>query len=1083
MDRKWMRASRLSKEYEDGVDEFVRFTVEHANDPTKIICPCLKCCYGRQNAPHIVKDHLFCYGIDKSYTVWTRHGEVASQSTYCGSTSRDTSEFRNITSNEFVGDQFDDMVKAVEEDLHDCPEMFDKLKLDSEEPLYQGCKKFTRLSFTLKLYNLKASNGWSDKSFTELLKLLKEVLPDENVLPCKTYEAKQILCSIGMTYERIHACPNDCILYQNEYASYGMCPKCNAPRYKNTKLTSPAKVVWYFPIIPRFRRMFRSTVDAKLLTWHANERIKDGKLRHPADSPQWRKIDFDYPEFGEEARNLRLVLSTDGMNPHGNQRSSHSTWPVILMIYNLPPWLCMKRKYMMLTMLISGPKQPGNDIDVYLRPFIDDMKVLWHIGVEVYDGFEKETFVLKAMLFGTINDFPAYGNLSGYSTKGKTACPICEDNTCWERLQHSQKNVFLGHRRFLPIQHRYRTWRKAFNGKSEEGRAPMHLAGKQIFEKVDDLEVTFGKPFSKDLSKIGWKKKSIFFDLPYWEALYVRHFLDVMHIEKNVCDSVIGTLLNVPGKTKDGIKSRLDLSKMGIREELRPIKKGLRTYLPPASHTLSRKEKIAFCDLLSGIKVPDGYSSNIKNLVSMKDLKLIGLKSHDSHILIQHLMPVALRGILPKKVRATLIKLCLFFKTICSKVIDPGKLPELQKDAIVMVCELEMYFPPSFFDIMVHLIVHLVKEIQLCGPAFLRWMYPIERFMKILKGYVKSRSRPEGCIVERYITEEAVEFCTEFISNAESIGMPKSRHTGRMGGEGIIGNEIVDMPCTLYDQAHLYVLHNIDEVTPYIEYHKRLLRCSNRNKNEDWISKEHNRSFITWLKDHICSMLENDSDSVSERLRWLSKGPCRHVLSYNGYLINGHTFYTKDQDSRSTMQNSGVTLVAESMHVSSAKDKNPIYAKMHYYGIIERIYELDYTMFRVPIFSCNWVDNKNAVRLDEFGFTLVDLNRTSYKDEPFILASQARQIFFVTDPSDKRWSVVLPASKRNMYEEDEQEFEYDVEDTFPHHLSGNDESSGDIDHYVRIDHAEGIWVTSAVRDQYKYKHTRSNAKLLGKRKR
>lgn len=63
-----------------------------------------------------------------------------------------------------------------------------------------------------------------------------------------------MLSSIGMTYERIHACPNDCILYRNEYASLNMCPKCNASRFKSTKLTSPEKVVWYFPIIPRFRR-------------------------------------------------------------------------------------------------------------------------------------------------------------------------------------------------------------------------------------------------------------------------------------------------------------------------------------------------------------------------------------------------------------------------------------------------------------------------------------------------------------------------------------------------------------------------------------------------------------------------------------------------------------------------------------------------------------------------------------------------------------------------------------------------------------------------------------------------------------
>ena len=137
-------------------------------------------------------------------------------------------------SNESVADRFDEMVNAVEEDLHDCPEMFEKLKSDSEEPLYKGCTKFTKLSVTLKLYKLKAGNGWSDKSFTELLELLNEILPKDNVLPKRTYEAKKILCSIGMTYERIYACPNDCILFRNEYASLNMCPIDNARRFKNT---------------------------------------------------------------------------------------------------------------------------------------------------------------------------------------------------------------------------------------------------------------------------------------------------------------------------------------------------------------------------------------------------------------------------------------------------------------------------------------------------------------------------------------------------------------------------------------------------------------------------------------------------------------------------------------------------------------------------------------------------------------------------------------------------------------------------------------------------------------------------------
>jgi len=157
--------------------------------------------------------------------------------------------------------------------------------------------------------------------------------------------------------------------------------------------------------------------------------------------------------------------------------------------------------------------------------------------------------------------------------------------------------------------------------------------------------------------------------------------------------------------------------------------------------------------------VPQGYSSNFKRLVS-KDLKLIGLKSHDCHILMQQLLLVAIRDIMLEKVRHAITTLCFFFNAICSKAIDPTKLDDLENEAAIVLCQLEMYFPPSFFDIMIHLVVHLVREIRLCGPVYLRWMYPVERYMKILKGYAKNPYHPEASIVEKYIAEEAVEFYT-----------------------------------------------------------------------------------------------------------------------------------------------------------------------------------------------------------------------------------------------------------------------------------------------------------------------------------
>lgn len=181
-----------------------------------------------------------------------------------------------------------------------------------------------------------------------------------------------------------------------------------------------------------------------------------GLLRHPADSSQWKAFDSLYLDFWNEARNLRLGLASDGMNPFGNLSSNHSAWPVLLMIYNLPPWLCMKRKYIILCMMIAGPRQTGNDIDVYLTLLIEDLTKLWEHRVDVWDGNLRETFRLRAMVFCTINDYPTYGNLSVYSVKGHHACPICEKNMSFFQLKHGKKTIYTRHRRFLKHYHPYR---------------------------------------------------------------------------------------------------------------------------------------------------------------------------------------------------------------------------------------------------------------------------------------------------------------------------------------------------------------------------------------------------------------------------------------------------------------------------------------------------------------------------------------------------------------------------------------------------------------------------------------------------
>ncbi|KAL0554413.1 hypothetical protein IC582_008334 [Cucumis melo] len=270
------------------------------------------------------------------------------------------------------------------------------------------------------------------------------------------YEVKKMLGALGMEYEKIHACPNDCCLYRKDYANAIVCPECGESRWKygkdaNKKKKIPTKTMWYFPPIPRFQQMFRSVECAKNLTWHATEREIDDKLRHPADSPAWKLVDTMWSNFSSEPRNLRLALSADVINPYSDMSSKYSCSSIVMVIYNLPPWLRVKRKFMMLSILISGPKQPGDDIEIYLEPLIDDLKLLWKSGVQCYDAYNEELFNLRTVLLWTINDFPTYGNLSGCSVKGYKACPICEDNTSSIRLKYGNKWHTLGIENFYHI--------------------------------------------------------------------------------------------------------------------------------------------------------------------------------------------------------------------------------------------------------------------------------------------------------------------------------------------------------------------------------------------------------------------------------------------------------------------------------------------------------------------------------------------------------------------------------------------------------------------------------------------------------
>ncbi|GJT73162.1 transmembrane protein 45B-like protein [Tanacetum coccineum] len=146
------------------------------------------------------------------------------------------------------------------------------------------------------------------------------------------------------------------------------------------------------------------------MTWHAiGKYTENGKMQHPVDGKAWKNFDT---------------------------HQSYSMWPDILTTYNLPPWLCIKETSLMLMLLIPGPKSPRKDIDVYLRPLIDDLKDLWKLaGVKTIDATTRKTFNMRAMLLWTINDFPAGSSFSVWSGQGYKAYPTCNEDTPSEHIR------------------------------------------------------------------------------------------------------------------------------------------------------------------------------------------------------------------------------------------------------------------------------------------------------------------------------------------------------------------------------------------------------------------------------------------------------------------------------------------------------------------------------------------------------------------------------------------------------------------------------------------------------------------------
>ena len=161
---------------------------------------------------------------------------------------------------------------------------------DAKAPLYPGCTKYTKLSALVALYKHKVVNGWSNKSFDGLLEMLHDMLPRDNVLLRLVYLVRKFLKAFDLGYEKIHACVNDFRLFRKENEEMDCYLKRGSSRWKVDRHSNKikncvlAKVLRYFPVILRFKRIFRSETLTKDLRWHFTNQSEDSKIRHPMDS-------------------------------------------------------------------------------------------------------------------------------------------------------------------------------------------------------------------------------------------------------------------------------------------------------------------------------------------------------------------------------------------------------------------------------------------------------------------------------------------------------------------------------------------------------------------------------------------------------------------------------------------------------------------------------------------------------------------------------------------------------------------------------------------------------------------------------
>ena len=242
-----------------------------------------------------MKKHLKAYGIVRSYTKWTYHGESLIPTEAVADDVPQANEMADV-----LEDLMDEGMEEEHNILNEgnsgaeegnpgtensgSTDDFEDLLKEVQSELYPGCTKFSSLDFLAKLMHLKVKHKWTNISFDDLLELLRSSHPEGNKVPSSHYVAKKTLKKIGLGYDSIHVCKNDCALFYKDNIKLQNCPVCNESRWADKKGKKvPHKVLRHFPLILRLQRLYCSRHTAKDMIWHSTGQSEEGTMRHPVD--------------------------------------------------------------------------------------------------------------------------------------------------------------------------------------------------------------------------------------------------------------------------------------------------------------------------------------------------------------------------------------------------------------------------------------------------------------------------------------------------------------------------------------------------------------------------------------------------------------------------------------------------------------------------------------------------------------------------------------------------------------------------------------------------------------------------------